>query len=102
MNKLILDHTFTPRSLKKLNDLIVELLSNQSFDETELLLLIEKRDSLISEYLISCEPDIQKAFAGAELEVNKRLVAYVKDLSKKSLKQITDFVRGRSAVKKYR
>lgn len=101
MKKLNLDHELTPIPLKELNAQIVELFSDPSFDEFELLTLIQNRDILINEHLNSCESKTQKAFASAELEVNGLLVAYVKNLSKASLKQISDLVRGRKAVKKY-
>lgn len=101
MKKLHLDHAYTPNSLKELNAQVLELFSNDSFDELELLKLIQNRDVMIREHLDSCDAELQKAFATAELEVNGLLVAYVKDLSKASLKQLSDLVRGRKAVKKY-
>jgi hypothetical protein len=102
LKKLTLDHALTPKVLQELNAQIVELLSDESFDESILLNLVQNRDVLIREYLISCEPVKQKTFASAELEVNGLLVAYVKNLSKASLKQLSNLVKGRKAVKKYK
>jgi transcriptional regulator of heat shock response len=102
LKKLTLDHEFTPTQLKELNAKIAELLSENSFEEAHLLKLVEERDTFIQSYLHSCQPDEQKAFAVAEMEVNGLLVAYIKNLAKVSLKQLSDLIRGRKAVKKYR
>ena len=102
MKNLNLDHAFTPIPLKELNAQVSELFLLESFNEFELLKLIEQRDVIINEYLQSCEPELQNKFAKAELEVNGLLVAYVSELSKASLKQLSDLVRGRKAVKKYK
>lgn len=101
MKNLILDHANTPIRLKELNAQIVALFSDESIDESALLKLIDTRDVLIREHLNSCDVETQKVFAKAELEINGLLVACTKELSKTSLKQLSDLIRGRKAVKKY-
>ena len=101
MKQLTLDHANTPPPLKELNAQIVALFSDESIDESALQKLIDTRDVLIREHLNSCDVETQKVFAKAELEINGLLVACTRDLSKTSLKQLSDLIRGRKAVKKY-
>lgn len=101
MKKLILDHANTPTRLKELNVQLVALFAYESIDESALLKLIDTRDILIREHLNNCDVETQKVFAKAELEINGLLVACTKELSKTSLKQLSDLIRGRKAVKKY-
>ncbi|NCP65383.1 MAG: hypothetical protein GW763_09625 [Paraglaciecola sp.] len=102
MKKLTLDHSLTPANLKELNQQLSELFEASPIDEMTLLELVEKRDVIIQTHLEACNKTQQKAFAKAELDVNGVLVAYTKNLAKVSLKQLSDLIRGRKAVKKYK
>lgn len=102
MNKLILDHTFTPPQLKKINRDLSDLTADNDPDESRFLDLVTQRDETIQEYLKNLPEKEKNSFATAELQVNGALVAYAQESFKASLKQLSGLVRGRKAVDKYR
>jgi hypothetical protein len=102
LNKLILDHSFTPSPLKSINRDLSELTSENDPDESIFLKLVTERDEFILKYLENLPDDEKNQFATAELHVNGALVAYAEESFKASLKQLSGVVRGRKAVNKYR
>jgi len=102
LNKLILDHSFTPSQLKKINRDLSDLTAENDPDESRFLELVTKRDETIQEYLRNLPDKEKNTFANAELQVNGALVAYAEESFKASLKQLSGLVRGRKAVNKYR
>jgi len=102
LKKLILDHSFTPPPLKSINCDLSELTAENDPDESIFLKLVTERDEFIQNYLENL-PDTEKNnFVTAELQVNGALVAYAEGSFKASLKQLSELVRGRKAVNKYR
>ena len=102
MNKLILDHSFTPSPLKSINRDLSELTIKNDPDESRFLKLVTERDEFIQKFIENL-PDVEKNnFVTAELLVNGALVAYAEESFKASLKQLSGLVRGRKAVNKYR
>lgn len=102
MNKLILDHCFTPSLLKSINRELSELTSEKDPDESKFLQLATERDEFIQKYLEKLPEKDKNQFATAELIVNGALVAYAEESFKASLKQLSGLVRGRKAVNQYR
>ena len=102
MKKLILDHSFTPSSLKSINRDLSELTAENDPDESRFLKLVTERDEFIQKYLQNLPEEEKNQFATAELQVNGALVAYAEGSFKASLKQLSGLVRGRKAVNKYR
>lgn len=102
MNKLILDHAFTPSQLRKINRDLSDLTAENDPDESRFLELVTKRDETIQKYLKNIPDNEKNSFATAELQVNGALVAYAQESFQASLKQLSDLVRGRKAVNKYR
>jgi hypothetical protein len=101
LKNLILDHELTPPQLQDINQAILELVTEESVNEAELLRLVSLRDDTIQNYLKDCNEETRKAFAEAELQVNGLLIAYANKLFNASLKQLSGLIRGRKAVKKY-
>ena len=102
MKTLILNHSFTPSLLKKINQDLSELTSEVDPDESKFLLLATQRDEFIQRYLQTLEKKLKNNFVNAEIKVNGVLVAYAKESLRASLKQLSGLVRGRKAVKKYK
>ncbi|MGJ8681844.1 hypothetical protein [Paraglaciecola sp.] len=102
MKNLVLDHSFTPSSLKKINQDLLALFAKEDPEESEFLQLATKRDECIQEYLSEIDDEIKQDFVKAEIEVNGLLVAGANELFKASLNQLSGLVRGRKAVEKYK
>lgn len=102
MKKLILDHEFTPSPLKKINQDLSELTTENDPDESIFLKLVTVRDEFIQKFLENIPKEEKNNFVTAELKVNGALVAYAQESFKASLKQLSGLVRGRKAVNKYR
>ena len=102
MKTLILNHSFTPSLLKKINQDLSELTSEVDPDESKFLLLATQRDEFIQRYLQTLEKKLKNNFVNAEIKVNGVLVAYAEESLRASLKQLSGLVRGRKAVKKYK
>ncbi|MCF2948139.1 hypothetical protein L0668_08480 [Paraglaciecola aquimarina] len=102
MKNLVLDHLYTPSSLKEINQDLLALLAKPDPDESEFLQLATKRDEFIQQYLDEVYGDARQNFIKAEIEVNGLLVAGANQLFKASLNQLSGLVRGRKAVKKYK
>jgi hypothetical protein len=102
LKKLILDHSFTPTTLKSINRDLSELTTENDPDESIFLTLVTQRDEFIQDYLENLPEKDKTNFATAELIVNGALVAYAEESFKASLKQLSGLVRGRKAVNQYR
>jgi hypothetical protein len=102
LKKLILDHEFTPSPLKKINQDLAELTTENDPDESIFLKLVTVRDEFIQKFLENIPKEEKNNFVTAELKVNGALVAYAQESFKASLKQLYGLVRGRKAVNKYR
>ncbi|WP_158967723.1 hypothetical protein [Paraglaciecola sp. L3A3] len=102
MKKLTLDHSYTPSSLKNINQELFKLFAETEPDEATFLKLVSERDDFIQKYLNEIDQADKRNFAKAELKVNGALVAYADELFKVSLNQLSRLVRGRKAVKKYK
>jgi hypothetical protein len=102
LKKLILDHSFTPPTLKSINLDLSELTVDNDPEESKFLQLVIKRDEFIQKYLENLPENEKNSFVTAELKVNGALVAYAEELFKASLKQLSGLVRGRKAVNRYR
>ncbi|WP_299074846.1 hypothetical protein [uncultured Paraglaciecola sp.] len=102
MKKLILNHSFTPSTLKNINSKLLQLRAENDPDESKFLKLVLERDEFIQEFLKNLPENEKNKFATAELQVNGALVAYAEELFKASLNQLSGLVRGRKAVKKYK
>ena len=102
MKALILNHSFTPSSLKNINQNLAELNSDDDPVESKFLQLVTERDDFIQSYLQILQGQLKIDFVNAELKVNGALVAYAEESFKASLKQLSGLVRGRKALKKYK
>jgi hypothetical protein len=102
LKKLILDHVFTPSPLKRINQDLSALTTENDPDESIFLKLVTERDEFIQNFLENIPDKERINFVTAELQVNGALVAYAEELFKASLKQLSGLVRGRKAVKKYK
>lgn len=101
MKKLILDHSYTPSFLKKINQDLCALLVEQDPEESKFLELATQRDDFIQKHLSELDNKTKQEFVKAEIEVNGVLVASANQLFKASLNQLSGLVRGRKAIKKY-
>jgi hypothetical protein len=99
---LILNHPFTPSSLKKINQGLSGLTSDIDPDESKFLALVTQRDEFIKGYLQTLEKQLEIDFVNAEIKVNGELVAFAESSFKASLNQLSVLIRGRKAVKKYK
>ncbi|WP_016956748.1 hypothetical protein [Catenovulum agarivorans] len=99
-----LNHTHTPEDLLSINKLIIEQLSADNVDDTELLSLIEQRDDCVQSTLeqLGAAPEQQKEFALAETEVNNKLIRVCNQLVKQAQNDLTKLVKGRKAIRQYR
>jgi hypothetical protein len=102
LKTLTLTHSFTPSPLKKINQDLADLTTDLDPDESKFLKLVTERDEFIQRYLQTLQDKLKTNFVNAELKVNGALVAYAEESFKASLKQLTDLVRGRKVVKKYK
>tara|TARA_R110002167_G_scaffold65637_4_gene185746 strand:- start:1556 stop:1864 length:309 start_codon:yes stop_codon:yes gene_type:complete len=102
LKKLILDHSFTPSPLKRINRDLSELTTENDPDESIFLKLVNERDDFIQKFLEDLPEQEKNNFVTAELKINGALVAYAEELFNASLKQLSGLVRGRKAVNKYR
>jgi hypothetical protein len=102
LKKLILDHSFTPPPLKTINQELLELTAENDPDESRFLKLVTERDEFIQRLLENLIEEEKNNFVTAELQVNGALVAHAEESFKASLKQLSDLVRGRKALKKYK
>jgi hypothetical protein len=102
LKKLILNHSFTPLPLESINRELSELEADNDSDDSTFLKLVIAREEFILKYLQTLPDEEKTNFVAAELQVNGALVAYAEESFKASLKQLSDIVRGRKAVKKYR
>ena len=102
MNKLILEHCFTPSLLKSINRDLSQLTKKNDPDESLFLKLVTERDEFIQNFLENIPDEEKINFVTAELQVNGALVAYAEESFKASLKQLSGLVRGRKAVNKYK
>lgn len=102
MNKLILEHCFTPSLLKSINRDLSQLTKENDPDESLFLKLVTERDEFIQNFLENIPDEEKINFVTAELQVNGALVAYAEESFKASLKQLSGLVRGRKAVNKYK
>jgi hypothetical protein len=102
LKTLNLTHSYTPSPLKKINQDLAELTSDLDPDESKFLKLVIERDEFIQSYLQTLQDKLKTNFVNAELKVNGALVAYAEESFKASLKQLSNLVRGRNAVKKYK
>ena len=102
MSKLELNHALTPDRLSEINESICKLLAAKELDDKKLRLQVTQRDEFIQAHLITLSTDERKAFANAELPMNNRLQATIKNLFTDSLSELSGLVRGMKAVKKYK
>lgn len=101
MNKINLEHPFTPPELTKLNQEITALLNSEALDEKSFHALSVKRDLCIKDYLSTLDQAQKTQFCEAEIKVNEVLVDCAQRLFNQSLKELSGLIRGRKAVKKY-
>ena len=102
VSKIELNHELTPERLSEINESICVLLAAKELDDKNLRLKVTQRDEFIQAHLQSLSTDERKAFANAELSVNNRLQATIKNLFTDSLSELSGLVRGMKAVKKYK
>jgi len=102
LNKLILDHCFTPSPLKSINRELSKLTTDNDSDESLFLKLVTEREEFIQNFLENIPDEEKIKFVTAELQVNGALVACAEESFKASLKQLSGLVRGRKAVNKYK
>lgn len=102
MNKYNFNHEHTPSDLAELNLQIANTLSAEELDDTQLLSLVNQRDMLIVNLLDTLDEQEKKAFVEAEVVINNRLETLIKSLFRKSLGQLSGFIRGKKAVQKYK
>lgn len=103
MNENDLNHPLTPSSLEQVNAQILSVLTGESEKWFESFFqLIEKRDSVIREHLKHLDEPTRKAFAEAELVVNKHLADVAKKLLDSAKDDMSQFVRSQAAIKKYK
>ena len=102
MSKIELNHELTPERLSEINESICVLLAAKELDDKNLRLKVTQRDEFIQAHLQSLSTDERKAFANAELSVNNRLQATIKNLFTDSLSELSGLVRSMKAVKKYK
>jgi hypothetical protein len=101
LNKLILDHAFTPSNLRQINQELSQFFLLEEPDEKLFLDLATRRDAIVQSYLATLGASDKKNFSQAELEVNSALVTYANKLFDASLNELSGLIRGRKAVKKY-
>ena len=101
MNKINLEHPFTPPELSVLNQEIAALLNSEALDEQSFHSLSVKRDRCINNYLSTLDQAQKAQFCEAEIKVNDALVDCAQRLFNQSLKELSGLIRGRKAVKKY-
>ncbi|GAC15193.1 hypothetical protein [Aliiglaciecola lipolytica] len=102
MNKLTLNHEYTPDKLSEINQQLKSVLSADSVDDAQLKSLIDQRDIIVSEHLQSLDADAEKRFAESELKVNELLTRELKNQLKDSLNQLSGLIRGQKKVDKYK
>lgn len=102
MKKIVLNHSFTPSPLKKLNQDLALLFNQKDPDEARFLSLVTLRDEFIQKYLTELSGEQKQHFVEAEIKINGLLVACANELFKASLNQLSGLVRGRKAVEKYK
>jgi len=102
VNKLKLNHEFSPQSLVDINEELESLLNAKELDDERLKVLIEKRDAVINTHISSLSESDIKSFSKNELEVNNVLSTIVKSHFRDSLKQLSGLKRGHKAVSKYK
>lgn len=102
MKTLILNHSYTPSPLEKINQDLHALTADSDLDQSKFLALAIERDKFIQTYIQTLDKQAQKEFAKAELKVNGALVAYAEQSFKTSLNELSGLVRGRKAIKQYK
>lgn len=99
-------HELTPSCLTENSRAIEQLLRADEVNTDELLQKVQERDKLIQEYLASF-PDTEqneekKAYINKEIEVNDKLVEITKSLQAEQKQKLLGFVRGKSAISRYK
>lgn len=103
MTDIDLNHPYTPTALRELNDKIASQLDeSSSSDFSQLLELVNERDSLINSHLASLNDEDKQVFAKHEIGVNNKLKELAQSLLGSSKDEVTRLVRGKAAVKKYK
>lgn len=101
-----LTHELTPASLTENSRAIEQLLRAEEVNTDELLEKVQERDKLIQEYLSSFQEKAQdeekKAYINKEIEVNDKLVEITTKLQAEQKQKLLGFVRGKSAISRYK
>lgn len=103
MNIEQLNHSLTPFDLFHINVEIVEIINLEDEHEKFIRLreVMLKRDEIITDYLATLPSSEKASFAAKELIVNEKLLDLAIELHKNAKQEVVDFVRGRTAVRKY-
>ncbi len=111
MNIDDLNHSKTPIALQEINAKIVAQLDDSTnssqepdakSDFSEFKALLVLRDEVIRRHLDTLHSEEKQVFAKLELDVNNTLKELAQGLLEDAKKDITHFVRSRSAVKNYK
>jgi len=105
VSKIELVHEYTYPELLVNSHAIEKVLNAEELDSKLLFDLIEQRDDLVQSFLESLpeKPNAnQKGFVEAEYKVNQTFTQYIHPLLQEAEQELHGFVRGRSAVKKYK
>lgn len=89
-----------PVAIKENSELIKTILASEDFDAQQLLETVEKRESIILDFLKN-DQDIDKSLLQDLVRTNKDLTEVVNLLKSDQQKVLVKFLRNRKAVKKY-
>lgn|GEM_PF-2935174 len=99
-------HELTPSCLTENSRAIEQLLCADEVNTDELLAKVQERDQLIQEYLSSFpekeQNEEKKAYINKEIEVNDKLVEIATKLQAEQKQKLLGFVRGKTAISRYK
>ena len=103
MNKITLNHTYTPILLKVVNAHLINCIERSGESDSEQLRsLSELRHKVVIRTLSRLEGEEAKRFAEKEFETNQRIVKLAQALLQDAKLDAVKLFRGREAVKKYK